>query len=95
MMILEDLSSRGLTNHKGFRTGGEKVIYENILARCKKEGISISALEAKCGLGNATIRGWEKSNPRVDRIKPVADYFGVTIDELIKEADNAESSTDR
>lgn len=60
------------------------MIYENILALCKKNGISIATLEARCGLGNATIRGWRKSNPRVDRVKPVADFFGVTVDWLME-----------
>ena len=63
------------------------MIYENIIALCKREGISVAALESKCGLGNATIRGWENGNPRVDRIKPVADYFGVTVDWLMERHD--------
>jgi transcriptional regulator with XRE-family HTH domain len=61
------------------------LVYENVLSLCRKEGISISALENKCGLGNATIRGWEKGSPRLDRVKPVADYFGVTVDWLMED----------
>ena len=64
------------------------MVYENVLALCRKEGISISALEIKCGLGNATIRGWEKGNPRLDRVKPVAGYFGVTVDWLMEKHDD-------
>jgi len=59
------------------------MIFENIQRLCEARGITIGALERSCGLGNATIRGWETSNPRVDRLKIVADYFGVTVDALI------------
>lgn len=50
---------------------------------CQKRGISISRLEKELGFGNATIRGWVSSSPTVERLKAVADYFGVTVDDLI------------
>ena len=59
------------------------MIYTNISRLCQKEGISIAKLEKQTGLGNATIRGWSTSSPTVDRLKLVADYFGVTIDDLL------------
>lgn len=59
------------------------MIYEQILALCKEKHISVARLERECGLGNATIRGWENASPRVDLLKRVADYFGVTVDDLI------------
>ena len=61
------------------------MIFKNIEARCKSEGISISALEKATGLGNATIKGWQNSFPRIDKLQKVADYFGCTGDELLKE----------
>ena len=62
---------------------GEFLIYKNIELKCAQRGITISALEKNVGLGNATIKGWEKSSPRVESLKKVADYFGCTIDDLI------------
>ena len=59
--------------------------YANIEAKCKEKGITISALEKAVGLGNATIKGWAKSSPRVDSLKKVADYFGCSLDELVNE----------
>ena len=59
------------------------MIYENILKLCEKHGTNIMNVEKACGLGNGTISGWKDSNPRVDRLKLVADFFGVTIDELM------------
>lgn len=61
------------------------MIYLNIKKLCAEKGISIARLEREVGLGNATVRGWENSVPHVDRVKMVADYFGVTVDDLLKE----------
>lgn len=52
---------------------------------CEKHNISISALENSVGIGHGLIGKWDSVRPRVDSLKKVADYFGVTIDELIKE----------
>ena len=60
------------------------LILEKVEELCKKKGVSISRLEKECGIGNATIKGWEESSPRVDTLKKVADYFDVTIEYLIK-----------
>ena len=61
------------------------LIFENILRLCKERNITISRLEKEVGLGNATVRGWEESTPKVDKLKLVADFFGVTVDDLLKE----------
>ena len=60
------------------------MIYENIIKLCKERKISIARLEKECGLGNATIRGWAVYSPSIANIQKVADFFGVTIDSLIK-----------
>lgn len=62
------------------------MIYENVVKLCKQRNISISQLEKACGLGNGTVGGWACGNPRVDRLKIVADYFGVTVDDLLRDA---------
>ena len=59
------------------------LLYENIIALCKEKRISISKLEKETGLGNATIRGWAESSPRLEKVKAVADFFGVTVDSLL------------
>ena len=61
------------------------MLYKNIEDKCKEKGISVSALEKSVGLGNATIRGWNESSPKADNLKRVADFFGCTIDELLRE----------
>lgn len=59
------------------------MILNNITRLCKEKGISIARLEKELGFGNATIRGWSISSPSVDNLKKVADFFGVTVDNLI------------
>lgn len=59
------------------------MIYENIVKLCQERGISIARLEKECGFGNATIRGWSVSSPTLAKVQKVAEFFGVTVDELI------------
>lgn len=56
-----------------------------IKEKCEKTGMTFAALEKATGLGNGIVAKWENGNPRIDNIKKVADYFGCTIDELLKE----------
>jgi len=69
--------------------GGVHLIFENIEALCKSRGTNLSRLERDVGLSNATIRRWASSSPSVDNLKLVADYFGVTIDELMRDKTSA------
>lgn len=64
------------------------MLFDNVLALCKERNISIARLEKESGLGNATVRGWEHGTPTIGTVKKVADYFGVTVDELLSEPAN-------
>lgn len=66
------------------------VIFERIKMLCKREGISVSALEKKLGLSVSTITKWQVSSPKIDSIIPVAQYFNVSIDFLCGLTDAAE-----
>lgn len=59
------------------------MILERIERWCKENNTSIAALEKKCELGNATIRGWETRSPRVDSLQKVSEVTGIPIAELI------------
>lgn len=69
------------------------MILANIKRLCANENITLAALERKLDIGNGVIARWDgrfgepeaKGFPRVDILKKVADYFGVTIDDLLKE----------
>ena len=69
------------------------MIYTNVSNLCRSRGISIARLEREMGFGNSTIRGWANSSPTVEKLKVVADYFGVTVDSLL--ADNDTTVADR
>ena len=62
------------------------LIYENIIALCRAKNMSIAQLEKSAGLGNATIRTWEHSDPGAKKLKRVADCLGVSVDCLLAEA---------
>jgi len=61
------------------------MLYKKIVKLCSEKGISIYFLEKTLGLGNGTIKGWENTNPRVDLLKKVCDFFGITLDEIVQE----------
>ena len=61
------------------------MILKNIKRKCAEVGICLAALERETGIGNGVIAKWKDGAPRVDTLKKVADYFGCTVDELLKE----------
>lgn len=61
------------------------MILKNITNLCAKNSISIAKLEKTVGIGNGTIGRWEKTSPTVDNLKKVADYFGVTVNDLLED----------
>ena len=62
------------------------MIYERILFLCEKNNISIAKLERETNIGNGVIARWKTSNPRVDVLQKVANYFGVTVSYLLGES---------
>lgn len=59
------------------------MIFDNISRLCKERGISVARLERELGFGNGIIGKWANSSPTVEKLKKVADYFGVTVDSLL------------
>lgn len=58
-------------------------ITDRIRTLAEKDGISFNALEKKVGLGKSVIYRWNENTPSADKLKMVADYFGVTVDYLL------------
>lgn len=50
---------------------------------CKQKGVTIHTLELESGVGRNNIARWENYTPGIDKVKAVADYFGVTVDYLL------------
>lgn len=51
------------------------------LARQKNQ--TFKSLEREVGLGNGTIKRWERQSPRLDGLIKVAEYLQVSIDTLV------------
>lgn len=59
------------------------MLFDKIQKICTERKISIARLEREAGIGNATIRGWKVSEPNTKTIRKVADYLGMTVDDLL------------
>ena len=62
-------------------------MYSKIKELCKKHNISVSELESKLTFSRGSICKWDANVPSIAKVKAVADYFGVTVDELIKDGE--------
>ena len=51
---------------------------------CKANKIPVYKLEEQTGISRNSISRWDQSIPSVDKVKKVADFFGVTVDSLLK-----------
>lgn len=59
-------------------------IYTNVTRIANERGVSIAKLEREAGIANGAIGKWRTQTPKVETVAKVAEYFGVTIDELVK-----------
>jgi len=58
-------------------------IVENIRKLCARDGITINKLERELGLGRGNIARWNTNAPAYDKLMKVAEYFNVTMEELV------------
>lgn len=56
--------------------------YERLENLRKSKKISQGDLEKELGFSNGSISKWKKSQPTFDRLKKLADYFGVSVEYL-------------
>lgn len=59
------------------------MLFDNLVVLCKNRGITLAKLERELEFGNGAIRKWNRSYPSADKVQKVADYFGITTDELL------------
>ena len=59
------------------------MILDNVKRLCREHGTNITELEKAVGIGTDSIYKWGKSTPSVNAVKLVADFFGVTVDEML------------
>lgn len=61
------------------------MIYENVKEACKKRGVTISKLEEDLGFSRSSVCKWNENEPGVYKVKQVADYLKLKVEELLKE----------
>lgn len=66
------------------------MIATKIDSLCKERGTTIAEVERSIGIGNGVIRRWNEHSPRVESLKRVADFFEVSMDELLEGNGDAE-----
>lgn len=66
---------------------------DNFEKLCKEKGISPTGAVVEIGFSNATYSNWKKrgSTPQGKNLQKIADYFGVTVNDLL--ADNIEPTS--
>ena len=71
----------------------ESILYTRIKELCESRGISMTKLSEDLGIAASLIRKWKTTtSPSVDRVKMIAEYFGVSVDYLIGLSDIKDSA---
>lgn len=65
-------------------------IYERIRDLAQQHKISLAELERSLQFSNGIISTWKFSNPSIDKVKKVANYFNVSIDYLLGNDDSVD-----
>lgn len=58
-------------------------IVESIKELCKSNNITVSQLEKNIGLSQGLVSKWVNTTPSFDKIVDIADYFHVSLDEVV------------
>lgn len=71
---------------------GDFVFYANFVKLCTKKGISPSAAVEEMGFARSAATRWANGSvPRAATLQKVADYFGMSVSELVGEQKNSPS----
>ena len=60
------------------------MIYQNIKSIADSKKVSIRKIEQDTGITLGSIYHWNDVKPSVDKVAKVANYLGVTVEELLK-----------
>ena len=59
------------------------MLYDNVKRICEEKGISVGKIEKDLQLSNGSICKWNDNEPGIRKVQKVADYLGVSIEELL------------
>lgn len=68
-------------------------MYEKFAGLLEKENKTAYRVAKDTGINESTLSQWKngRSEPKIDKIKKLADYFGVAIDYFVKDGEEDES----
>ena len=64
------------------------MIFDNVRHLCREKGISNTKLEDDLGFARSSVCKWNKNEPGIRKVQKVANYLGVSIEELLKETED-------
>ena len=64
------------------------MLVDRLKQLCKQRGISFSEFERESGVGINTAGRWDQSSPSIAKVRLAAEYFGLSVSELIGEHDH-------
>ena len=59
------------------------MLYDNIKQLCLQKKISVGSIEKALKFSNGSICKWNDSEPGIRKVEKVADYLGVSIENLL------------
>ena len=59
------------------------IIVDSIKKLCRDNNITVSQLEKETGMSQGLVSKWKDKIPSLDKIVDIADYFHVSIDEVV------------
>lgn len=69
------------------------MFYSNFVRLCKKNGKTPSAVAEELGFSRAASSGWaDGAKPRKSTLIIIADYFGITVEELMSGVEGAKKA---
>ncbi len=70
-------------------------MYSKIRTLCKLNKISVNKLESDLEFSRGSIYKWDVNIPSIEKVKAVANYFGVTVDYLLSDEGCKNENNDR
>lgn len=66
------------------------ILYSKIKELCKVNGITVSELENALEFSRGSIYKWDVNIPSINKVKAVADYFKISVDQLLEGGESNE-----